>query len=132
MTKLFLEGRWLFRGERALKKMGGGGGRARMLALSGLALRAEPFGALLQQDGTINRTALEQVFDNFDTDGNGFIDAGPPTQPGPAPGTRVSLTMWYSKDRLCLIWLLSLGNWFGPRARGAVAKTQNPIRCCQS
>jgi hypothetical protein len=47
-----------------------------MFALTGLAQRAEPFGALLLADGSVNQEAVAQLFDSFDADGNGFIDAG--------------------------------------------------------
>ncbi len=59
-----------------LRWAGAAARRWRMHAVREMALRAQPFGALLAPDGSVDRAAAAGIFASFDRDGDGCIDAG--------------------------------------------------------
>jgi hypothetical protein len=59
-----------------------------MHAVREMALRAQPFGALLAPDGSVDRAAAAGIFASFDRDGDGCIDAGAPPAAPPRSGLR--------------------------------------------
>jgi hypothetical protein len=50
--------------------------RARMSAVSKMALQAQPYGGLLDAGGRVDRAAVDAIFDTFDRDATGDINAG--------------------------------------------------------